>query len=271
MEQAVAITLRDLRGELEAALRVASVNAVVEISDHLHRNPAAIFEGPAGALVAVAFLKRDLQDRLVCAAMIFVEIGFLVHAEVLHVFVADAVFRQALTKIPRNEAEDFFFHVHCEAFSERNVDPRPNKKIDQAARFRNEFALDHLFRRNAKRFPEHWQHARVAADCRGREFFADLLRDPVFELWMPFKKTNELVIYRCHSSIDLEGERVPVFDPALEPCTRQCSGAQIGKKRRWLHFSMISIENYFPNRLGLLLCFLRGQFAMFGHGLNPFG
>jgi len=37
-----------------------------------------------------------------------------------------------------------------------------------------------------------------------------------------------------------------------------------------LYFTMISIENDFSDRLGLLLCFLRGHFDMFGHGLVPF-
>ena len=77
---------------------------------------------------------------------------------------------------------------------------------------------------------------------------------------MAFKKTDELVVRGGHSGVYFEGEAVPIGDPALQPRLRQRAGAQVGKKRRRLHFIVIGVENDFANRFGFLLCFLRESF-----------
>src|SRR5690348_16098205 len=116
--------------------RKAAINAIVKIADHLHGYFAAIFERPAGALIAVTLLEGHLQDRLVGATVFLVEIGFFVYPKIFHVLIADAVFWQALPEITRYKAEDLFFHVDGETLGERNVDPRADEKVDQPARFR---------------------------------------------------------------------------------------------------------------------------------------
>ena len=107
--------------------------------------------------------------------------------------------------------------MYGETLGERDVDPGTHEKIDQTARFGNQLAFDHLVRGNAQGLAQDRQHARVAADGRRGKFFADLLRDAVFQIRMSFEKTDKLMIHGRHPGIHFEGEGVPVLDPSLQP------------------------------------------------------
>ena len=109
----------------------------------------------------------------------------------------------------------------------------------------------------------------MAPDGRCREFFADLLRNAIFQFGVPFKKTDKLMIGRRHAGIDFESESIPVLDPTLEPFARQSSSPKIAEKRRRFDLVVIGVENDFSNRFGFLFCFLRGHFDMFGHRFVP--
>src|SRR5213594_3602423 len=45
-------------------LSVTPIDAIVEVADHLNGDAPAIFQRPSGALIAIAFLERDFQNRL---------------------------------------------------------------------------------------------------------------------------------------------------------------------------------------------------------------
>ena len=109
----------------------------------------------------------------------------------------------------------------------------------------------------------------MAPDGRCGEFFADLLRNAIFQFGVPFKETDKLMIGRCHAGIDFESESIPVLDPTLEPFARQSSSPKIAEKRRRFDLVVIGVENDFSNRFGFLFCFLRGHFDMFGHRFVP--
>ena len=67
--------------------------------------------------------------------------------------------------------------------------------------------------------------------------------------------------------------RANEYQLVIHPWSRgadKSAGAKIGEEWRRLDFTMVSIEDDFSDGLGLLLCFLCGHFAMFGHGLIPF-
>src|SRR5262249_15186750 len=115
-------------------------------------------------------------------------------------------------------------------FMDGSLENQTDIHVDGPARVRNELILDHVRSRDTEGLAQAFHRTDMAAGTRVREFFADSLREDIFDVRMSFTETAEAVIEAGDRRVDFQGERIPIFRPALQDAQRQRSGIELSNK-----------------------------------------